>query len=304
VVGEIKEGRLLSIFVMYSTDREKQLQYTLGCLEKMDGYKECQKTLVVDGRMNQAVPDGWEFVQVPRIGGKFCWASMWDAGVASARHPIVLYLDSDRLLPSNYLKLVVETVGDGIFAFTSRHFQALRDLPLEWFVEFLESDIGAGAFTDERFLGSIRYEPRFKAPVHGPGKNVMSGNTAFLKSTYRRLGGVDHWYRGHGAYADTDFHYAATVEGCAFVDLLVPELHLQHPKLEEGKALPEMELRRQGLDNFIYYCRKWSLPLVLAENLAVECGVSSPVKYVDKKVSDFDRYLHEIQGMAHVRGVV
>ena len=33
----------------------------------------------------------------------------------------------------------------------------------------------------------------------------MSGSVAFTKKTYIRLGGVDPWYRGHGAFADTDF---------------------------------------------------------------------------------------------------
>jgi hypothetical protein len=269
---------------MYSTDRKKQLSYTMNCLRNMDLYESCQRTLVVDGKIDEVFPD-WDFVQVPRIGGNFCWANMWDAGVETAQHDVILYLDSDRLLPRNYLSLL--HVKDGEFIFTSKHFQMLRYIDFDKCDEFLtRSD--SGVFVDDSFLGAFRYEPRNRMPVHGPGKNVMSGNTAFTKETYRTLGGVDPWYRGHGAYADTDFHFKAALGGCRFRDLQVPELHLPHDKLEEKLPLSEMELWKKGIDNFLYYCQKWSLPLVLVENVVSECGIKNPSKYVDKRLQVLD----------------
>lgn len=275
---------MISIFIMYSTDRQKPLEYTISCLQDMELYQSCQKTLVVDGKID-VVPREFEVVQVPRIGGQFSWANMWNAGVLSAQNPIVVYLDADRLLPPSFLESVCG-ITDGYFAFTSKHFHMLEDMELDSCKRFLEANQEVGIFIDDEFLGQLKYEPRFQDPVHGPGKNVMSGSVAFTRNTYVELGGVDPWYRGHGAFADTDFHYQAAQAGCSFIDLDVPEIHYHHNKLDnDEKEIDEITLRRMGLDNFIYYCKKWKLPMVLAENLALRCGILRPTKYVEEQLA-------------------
>lgn len=278
---------MLSIFIMYSTDRKKPLAHTMRCLQRMTFYDKCQKTLVVDGRADE-IYEGWNIVQVPRIGGKFCWARMWDAGVETAWFEKIVYLDSDRLLPPNYLELVLEKLVDRSFVFTSKHFQMMRELDSENCNEFFQRSDEPGVFLEDKFLGSVRYEPRSKAPLQGYGKNVMSGSTAFTKSVFRKLGGVDPWYCGHGAFADTDFHFAAAQAGMKFIDLGIPELHFPHPKSEKGVHLSDIELRRKGLDNFIYYCHKWRLPLVLAEGMAEECDMDNPARYVDRRLRELN----------------
>lgn len=269
---------------MYSPDRQRALEATISCLRDMPLYDQCQKTLVVDGRVN-VVPEDWWVVQVPRVYEDFCWSHMWEAGVASARFENILYLDSDRLLPPSYLELVVQQLRPRTFVFTSIHFMMLAELSVpackKLFTTFEE-----GGFVSPDFLGVARYEPRFKDPVHGPGKNVMSGSVAFTKDDYYQIGGVDPWYRGHGAYADTDFHFAAQVNGCKFIDLQLPEFHYPHPKKKDEDNLGVMELRRLGLVNYIYYLNKWGLPMNLAENIAVECNLRRPTKYVEKVLKD------------------
>lgn len=258
---------------------------TISCLEDMPLYKECQKTLVVDGLID-VVPNGWRAIEVPRARGKFCWGDMWDAGVATARHENIIYLDSDRFLPQDYLQLVEKYVEDDVFLFTSNHFMMKKELGLEECKEILRSSQD-GVLTDDHYLGSVRFEPRFEHPVHGPGKNVMSGSTAFTKKTYRRIGGVDPWYRGHGAFADTDFHFSAQMAGCKFVNLGLLELHYPHPKRgKDDKELGKMTLCKLGLNNFIYYCDKWQLPMILAENVAHECGLKRPAVYIQKKLKE------------------
>lgn len=275
---------MLSIFIMYSPDRQKALEITVECLKDMPFYDECQKTLVVDGRNNVILPD-WDVVEVPRVDdGDFCWAYMWDAGVATARYENVLYLDSDRLLPKGFLGQVVENVEDNVFVFTSNHFMMLEELTSADCQRLVKDG-------PKYFTGCVRYEPRSISPLHGPGKNVMSGSTAFTKRTYYRIGGIDPWYRGHGAYADTDFHFTAQVNGCRFVDLRLPEYHFPHPKKIGDMALKKMELRRLGLDNYIYYCWKWGLPLALAENIAHECNLRRPAKYVDVRFNELKEKL-------------
>lgn len=275
---------MLSIFIMYSSDRKTALEITIECLKDMTLYEECQKTLIVDGQNNILIP-GWNIVEVPRVDdGSFCWAHMWDAGVATARYENVLYLDSDRLLPKEFLSQVAEHVVDDAFVFTSNHFMISQELPVKDCKRLVKEG------TSE-FVGMVRYEQRAKQPVHGPGKNVMSGSTAFTKKTYYRLGGVDAWYRGHGAYADTDFHFSAQVAGCQFIDLGLMEYHFPHTKDQEGKSLNKMELRRLGLDNYIYYCYKWGLPSIFAENIAHECNLKSPAKYVAVKMNELKEQL-------------
>lgn len=270
---------------MYSTDRSKALENTLSCLKGMDLYESCQKTLIVDGKID-FVPADWEAIQVPRIQGKFCWGRMWDAGVGSAKYNKIVYLDSDRLLPASYLKQVHEKVQDDLFLFTSLHFMMTMEMPIESSKKFLQSLDMRAAISNTEFLGRVRYEPRHGSPFHGPSKNVMSGSTAFTKNTYFRLGGVDHWYCGHGAYADSDFHMSAATQGVEFLDLQLLELHFPHKKLSDANnSLSSVELDQLSLDNFIYYCDKWSLSLTLAENLAVRCNIKNPKKYVDKKLS-------------------
>ena len=275
---------MLSLFIMFSNDRWKQLDMTISCLRDMKLFDKCQKMLVVDGKPNKLVPE-FDYIRVPRINNQFSWANMWNAGVATAKHEVILYLDSDRLLPTYYLENVLDTIRDDVFVFTSRHFMVIKEVSIENCKQFLKSRQQDGVFIDDRFVGHLKYEPRFWQPVHGPGKNVMSGNTAFTKKTYMRLGGVDPWYRGHGAYADTDFHLHAAANGCEFLDLEAPELHYHHAKLDEKSLeLDEISLYKLGLDNFIYYCHKWGLPMALAESLAFRCKILQPVKYVKERL--------------------
>lgn len=276
---------MVSIFIMFSNDRFKQLEMTISCLRDMNLYSKCQKTLVVDGKPNRLVDD-FEIISVPRINGQFSWANMWNAGVAVAKNEVVLYLDSDRLLPIDYLESVLDVIEDNAFVFTSRHFLIISETSIEKCKAFL-ADKQDGVLLNDDYVGHLRYEPRFGNPVDGPGKNVMSGNTAFTKKTYKSLGGVDPWYKGHGAYADTDFHLQACVSGCHFVDLESVELHYHHAKLDNRNIeLDDISLYRLGLDNFIYYCDKWGLPMALAENLAYKCRILQPTKYVKGKLKE------------------
>lgn len=281
---------MLSIFIMFSRDRFRQLERTISFLRRNKLFQDCQKTLVVDGRSDRVFED-FEMIQVPRLGGQFSWANMWDAGVATARHPAILYLDSDRLVPSDYLERVLDTVRDDQFLFTARHYMVLKDLEDEECAAFLAN---GNLITEDRYMASLKFEPRLRQPPPGPGKNVMSGNTAFTKRTYLRLGGVDPWYRGHGAFADTDFHMEASVKGCQFVDLGVPELHWHHAKIDANDIeIDGMSLARLALDNLIYYCHKWGLPMNQAENAALKCRIFQPVKYVKERL---EKILKELEG--------
>ena len=275
---------MISIFIMYSGDRAKPLEYTIECLKDMEHYEDCQKTILYDNRIDW-VPEGWQALLVPRIDDKFCWANMWDAGVASANNEIIWYLDSDKILPPNYIEHVARC-QDGMFIFSTRHYMMLKEMSLQQCRQFTIGDPSDYLLGDEG--GHVRYEPRFKDMIHVPGKNSMSGNTAFTKSTYYHLGGVDPWYCGHGAFADTDFHTLAHLANCKFVDTEEAELHYIHEKRHESGVLSEMELRKLTIENYVYYCRKWGLPRTMPESLAHESGIEKSERFVAKIWKDLD----------------
>lgn len=274
---------------MYSNDRHKQLECTVNGLREMVGYEECQKTLVVDGKLLTAPFEEWDIIEVPRINNKFCWSDMWEAGVVTAKNDIVFYLDSDRLLPKDYLERIKKYVQDDRFLFCSKHFLVCDpDFTFEQgkiFLKDFEED--PEIFLKDDMIGKLRYEVRHQNPVQSAGKNVMSGNTVFTQKTFYRLGGVDRYYRGHGAFADTDFHQQAYILGCDFYDLGCAELHYHHSKLEDKNVLDNVALNQMSLDNFIYYCYKWKLSSVHAKNLAFASGiVRNPDRYVDDKIQE------------------
>jgi hypothetical protein len=277
---------------MYSEDRFKQLEYTISCLQDMKFFDQCQKTIILDGNANIVIPN-FEVIRVPRINNQFSWANMWNAGVCSARFPVIWYLDSDRLLPEMYIETLLKSVIDDVFVFTSQHFMVTKDMSLELCKDFLQLKDWSGVFTSDKFLGCLQYEPKNELPFHGPGKNVMSGNTAFTKKTFFKLGGIDPWYKGHGAYADTDFHMLAS-QTCKFIDLSISEIHYHHSKKDNNHDLSKVQLDKLGLDNFIYYCRKWDLPMAYAENLAFRAGIHHSAKYVYNKVKEFSKEFVEI----------
>lgn len=270
---------------MYSGDRSKPLEYTISCLKDMSHYDDCQKTILYDDRVDW-VPDGWKSLLVPRSEDQFCWANMWDAGVASAKFPLVWYLDSDRLLPPDYMDRILENCADGKIVFSTMHYMMLREMNLEQCKNFIVGDTMEYLLGEEE--GHVRYEPRFKDMIHVPGKSAMSGNTAFTKETYYHLGGVDDWYCGHGAFADTDFHTLAHLAGCKFIDTKATELHYLHEKKQGQHTLTDIELRMLTVDNYVYYCRKWGLPVTMAESLAFESGIDKPERYVSKRWKALD----------------
>lgn len=277
---------MVSIFIMFSPDREVQLDYTVRCLEAMCGYEECQKVLVCDGKP-RTIPKDFSTIIVPRINNTFSWANMWEAGVNTAKHEIVWYLDSDRLLPPDYLGLVKDLTTEGVFIFSSRHYFVLKNMQLQVLQDLLVRD---DFLIDERAVGAFRFEPRYSEPPPGPGKNVMSGNTAFTKSTFYSLKSVDPWYCGHGAFADSDFHMTAKAAGCQFLDTKLNEFHYHHDKQDNGKTLSDHELHKLSLYNFIYYCLKWNINLNYADYFALQSGftrkfVKDTARELSRKVS-------------------
>lgn len=277
----------LTIFIMYSPDRKDQLEQMIRLNSRMSGWDDAQKLLLVDGTANVA-PLGFDVIEVPRPSEHFNWSEMWHAGVAEADYDTLLYLDSDRVLPVSYLEQVIELRRD-CFAFTDSLFgfsAPVSDAQVEVIIDGYDAE-GVRTFLDQ-INGSLTpvslyYDPRYRIPLHGPGKGAMSGNTAFTKGAYHHAGRVDPWYEGHGAFADTDYHKQVWEAGVEIVDLNALELHLWHPKLsDDNLELTMRDIEILSLDNFIHHAQKWKLSYHYPEAIARYLGLGAD--YVSQRV--------------------
>ncbi len=258
---------MFSIFVFYSHDRQEPFWHTKMCIDQMERSSDCEKLLIVDGDKSIEY-DGWKTVLVPRVSNVFCWANMWNAAVKSSSFPRLIYLDSDRLLPPSFLNKVDETFSWDSFSFSSHHFQLVRPVSPNIWREALATGNTEDLINHPGLFGLLVFEQIKNGVLLMNGKGVMSGCTAFAKDFYLYLGGVDPWYCGHGAYADTDFQMLAYREGAEFYDLKLPQLHWPHAKRDnQGKDLKSEQLRKESLTNYKYYASKWNLPKAIVQEM-------------------------------------
>ncbi len=200
----------------------------------MDLYDKCQKILCVDGESNILLPD-FTVCKVKRPRNLFNWAEAWKTGIEKATSEKILYLDSDRILPTNYLVELEKTIKDARFVYSSNLVRLTRDYNLSQIRNIRDGKIDYAHEKDRR----LPHPPNMD--VVSLGKNPFSGNTAFTKKTYKDTGGVDPCYEGWG-YPDTDYYLRTYKAGYEFFAINCTELHLLHPYSVETKLLKLMNL--------------------------------------------------------------
>lgn len=291
---------MITIFVMYSPDRVLQFEQMNRINSRMNGWSSAEKLLLVDWKDGVELPDfpGWRTIPVPRPRTNFNWSSMWEHGVEASSNEAMLYLDSDRALPRNYLEEVISVVNDNRFVFSETLFGMNRTVDDEVIIDLLDNHDPESIriqFDDlnRKFSDLIYYDPRYRLPLHGPGKGVMSGNTGFTRSGYRRSGGVDPWFEGHGAYADTDFQKQVWNKGFEFVPIDATEIHIWHPKFSDqsSEELTQRDIEVLSLNNFIYHARKWKLGYHYPQAIANYLGLGdSFVERVLERIQSDDPF--------------
>lgn len=270
----------LSIFIMYSPDRKEQLEQMIRLNSRLEGWSDCQKIILVDGEPN-CFPEGFEVFSVERPNSQFNWSSMWEAGVEKSIHEKLLYLDSDRVFGDGYLVEMENSISENSFTFT----ESLFSFKAPEIDEFVGSFLGLTSeeirTRFDEWKDRIFYDPRYALPLHGPGKGVMSGSVGFTKQGYVRSGGVDPWFEGHGAYADTDYQKQVCEAGYRMVSIETPEFHLWHPKLSDGgNELKMKEIELLSLNNFVYHAKKWRLGYEYPK--AIAAYLKLPNDFVDQ----------------------
>ena len=227
---------MLSIFIIYSNDRKRELTITIACLREMDMYKNCQKILCVDEHSDIKLTD-FDIICVKRKNNDFNWAAMWNAAISIAKFENILYLDSDRILPKNYLNKVILQLQDNKFIYSKFLFRLHKFCKLEMVKKIRDNPY---KYKDFWYVdGRMPHPPNLE--VLSFGKNPMSGNTAFTKKTWIETGGIDPSFNGWG-FPDTDYYFRMLKIGMNFEIIDCAELHLYHDYAVDKKIFKLMNL--------------------------------------------------------------
>ena len=260
---------MISIFILYANDRLEELKSTIECLLDCEGFSSCQKIICSDGESNYH-PSGFELIEIQRESGLYCWANMWNASVKKCKCEKILYMDCDRILTKNSLKLIDQSIKDNFFVFPKRLYSLTRKCNINLIKEIRDNfeEHKYNLVPDHRVYSSAWNAVR--------KKNPMSGCVGFTKKTFYKSGGLDENYLGHG-YPDTDYFEKTSRMGIEFLALDINELHLYHDYefgIRIGQQFPR-KLKLMNLWNGCYFCRKWNYDFHFElHNLAKELGVS------------------------------
>lgn len=250
---------MLDIIVLYSPDRLKQLKQMLFCLSEMEGISDCKIIICVDGKNNYISEyDNVLIKEVKRKYKYYCWADCINSGLESAEKEKILYLDSDRILPVNYLNLINCLIDDYSFVFPKylKQFQLDHDLSTIRHVRDNPGSLNHLYIDDSRV-----YSHPFDAVRK---KNPMAGCVAFTKRGYKHSGGFDPSFFG-GCYADVDFYMNVYSKDYNLIAIDCVEYHLNHSYFdyfyETKTSMPNFITRLMGLFNGLKFCKKWNFKI-------------------------------------------
>ncbi len=169
-------------------------------------------------------------------------------GVDASECEKIVVMDSDRLLPAGYFSKVLALLSEGVQITTHK----TKKLQIPHSDEqIINDDLNFKWDFRDMFCGW----PDSKVNYHmtGEGKNVWSGNTAFMKSDFIKAGKMDEKYIGYG-YEDNDMTLGMQKIGVKSVYLEEEiELHLWHEPLTYGVR----DQKKMYIDNGVRFCKKW-----------------------------------------------
>ncbi len=171
----------------------------------------------------------------------FSKAKMVNRSVEAADRRLLIMLDGDRILPSNYFTNQLRSHHPGQIITTRRLYKLAR---LYDIASIERGDV-------------IKHED-FRDPANTPGKkNLFSGNVIMTKDDFLRAGGMDEAYTNYGC-ADLDFSMQVEKVGLTPVYTEDEELHLWHKVDMTQRAFELVNCK-----SVLQFCRKWGQPLPL-----------------------------------------
>ena len=242
---------MYSLVILFSNDRLEQLQIMMNCWrQQAEGFEDCEKILVVDGKLIQKPEGDWTVLEIQRNQAAYCWADTLNAGVQAATKQIVFYYDSDRIISRGHVQYCLETLyQEAAYVYTPKLF-SFHAWPATMSIEQL---CQAADRPDEHRSTMLYPDFRVSDPEHYEHKNPFSGGVAFRKETFLDHGGFDRRFIGYG-YPDFDFFMNTTRRGAKFVQAPGAELHMPHLYLAGDRMVA-----LHNAWNCWQYVMKWDL---------------------------------------------
>jgi len=251
---------LASVVIPFSQTRLNNLEQILRFFKKEEIAKDCEFLLVCQNSCDKPKINNLNIKLIQINSNEYCRAKMCNKGVSASQSEIIILLDSDRILPTNYFSKNCSSVSSNQCISTQNLWQITHPVT--------DEDIIIGNYSVLQDTKSTSNE------MHKKG--MFSGNTVMHKNTYVKLGGMDESFVGYG-YQDIDFAKTAISHGLEMIFHNDKELHLHHSKI------PPEEVRKSTVWNGIKYCKKWQLtpePLLIERGLSVGINVIEMCKTI------------------------
>lgn len=230
-----------SFIIRFHSKRLDNLNQTLRFLEKWHRsvISESQLVLVCQDSTDR-IANGFErydhfnleldCMRLPRLT---------NFGVEKSLAEKIVLLDGDRIAPAGYYQRILDQLEKGkIFSIKTMHNLSRQNE--DWEIERCKYDY----FVDERGHTT-------------PGQRCMwSGNTAFMKTDFYRVGMMDEDYKGYG-FEDQDMSLTMEKHGIEQILIDEEEIHLWHERKTYGVG----DQKQLFIDNGLRFCKKWDIPL-------------------------------------------
>lgn len=248
-----------TIVILYSPDRQEQLIKSIECWSDCIGYAEAEKILCLDGQ--GWTPSEFKICNIERTNDFFCWAASLNTGVSAASNEMVLYMDCDRIIPTNFLLQAESMLRENpkSFVYLKNLFNLKRDENVEN-IKMIRDNV-------EKFRDVLKPDHRQNNPEIFSRKNAMSGCVAFCKSHFMNLGGFDERFVGWG-YPDYDFLMKALKSNSELISINASELHQKHQYTADHR-----EFTLHNLYNMNQYVCKWDLNNHIIKQTCKSCDV-------------------------------
>jgi len=246
-----------SFIIYFHTNRIDNLLQTLTFLEinHLDVIKQSELVLICQDFCNH-IDNGFKEYQHHNMNLPLMHLPhVVNEGVKYAKYDKLIILESDRILPKNYFKEVLEELRPGIMITTKNMEKLLNPATNQEII-----DGNYTTYCDDR------------SEICQLGiKNMWSGNTACMKEDFEKVGGIDEFYKGYG-WADCDMTFTMEKAGVKSIyKENYTELHLWH----EGQTYGEGNQKQMYYENCMYLCKKWnkSIPNFVEEEMNMNKAV-------------------------------
>lgn len=161
-------------------------------------------------------------------------------GARLAKSEVLVFLDSDRILPKGYFAEVIGGLKKNSAVSTTNMRRLTRP-----------------ASDEEILIDNYDFEPENRSIENKIlMRNFFSGNIVMYKEDYLRVGGMDEFYIGYG-FEDHDMTNILINQHINLIWRNDLELHLYHERLTYGEG----HQKKMFLYNGVRYCKKWQIPI-------------------------------------------